>query len=166
MYLRSWNQQTLTHQKFSSSRCSACILSYKLLTNSLNLQHQLLWIPVEFRIMFKFACLTCEALAINTPTYFQQKVSFAFLPAVCELRIGLWVFDWVTMHSSHGHCYNPCCCSLLTMEPITNVLLCTNSFSSLNGRLKAHYLLLAFKHPGIKPLFIAPQIRIRCDCVQ
>src|SRR6218665_2854044 len=45
------------------------VLSVPLRTCSSVLLHQLHWLPVEFRIRFKLACLSYKALSTSKPTY-------------------------------------------------------------------------------------------------
>ena len=44
-------------------------------SNSLTLLGQLHWLPVEFRIRFKLACLTYKTLTTSTPAYLQPLLS-------------------------------------------------------------------------------------------
>ena len=46
------------------------------------LLHELHWLPVEFRIKFKLACLTYKALSTSTPTYIHALLT-PYIPPRC-----------------------------------------------------------------------------------
>src|SRR6218665_1128833 len=51
------------------------VLCVPLQTCSSVLLHQLHWLPVEFRIIFKLACLTYKALSTSKPTYLHALIT-------------------------------------------------------------------------------------------
>src|SRR6218665_1084675 len=70
-------------KKFISSRLLArVVLCVPLRTCSSVLLHQLHWLPVEFRIRFKLACLTYKALSTSKPTYLHALLT-PYTPPRC-----------------------------------------------------------------------------------
>src|ERR1043165_8967557 len=59
----------LNRLKHIQNSLACVVLRVPLRTNSSVLLHQLHWLPVEFRIKFKLACLTYKALSTSTPPY-------------------------------------------------------------------------------------------------
>src|ERR1043165_5929990 len=58
------------------------VLRVPLRTSSSVLLHQLHWLPVDFRIKFKLACLTYEALNTSTPPYLHSLLT-PYIPPRC-----------------------------------------------------------------------------------
>src|SRR6218665_2946702 len=59
------------------------VLCVPLRTCSSVLLHQLHWLPVEFRIRFKLACLTYKALSNSKPTYLHGALLNPYTPPRC-----------------------------------------------------------------------------------
>ena len=130
-------------QNASGPRGATCICTR---TNSLTLLSQLHWLPVEFRIRFKLACLTYKTLTTSTPTYFQPLLSLYVPPrSLRSSDMGLLVEPRCStvMGSRAFHVAAPKEWNRLPMS-----VQCSNSISSFKKCLKTHYFSLAFKHRG------------------
>jgi len=113
-------------------------------SNSLSLLGQLHWLPVEFRIRFKLACLTYKTLTTNTPTYLKPLVSPYIPPrSLRSSAMGLLVEPCfrTVMDSRAFRVAAPKEWNLL---PI--FVRCSNSFPSFKKRLKTHYFSMAFRN--------------------
>lgn len=119
------------------------VMRVPLRTCSSVLLHELHWLPVEFRIKFKLACLTYKALSTSTPTYIHALLT-PYIPPRC-LR-----------SSSTGLLAEPRCRTVMGSRafhasapkewnrlPLS--LRSSNSLPSFKKRLKTHYFSLAFK---------------------
>src|SRR6218665_3365155 len=60
------------------------VLCVPLRTCSSVLLHQLHWLPVEFRIRFKLACLTYKSLSTSKPTYLHARLTPYTPLVVCD----------------------------------------------------------------------------------
>src|ERR1043165_8838636 len=58
------------------------VLRVPLRTSSSVLLHQLHWLPVDFKIKFKLACLTYKALNTSTPPYLHSLLT-PYIPPRC-----------------------------------------------------------------------------------
>src|SRR5688572_16700919 len=62
------------------------VMRVPLRTCSSVLLHELHWLPVEFRIKFKLACLTYKALSTSTPTYIHALLTPYIPPVIIKFR--------------------------------------------------------------------------------
>lgn len=120
------------------------VLRVPLRSSSSVLLHQLHWLPVEFRIKFKLACLTYKSLSTGTPPYLQSLLT-PYIPPRClrSSNMGLLVEPRcrTVMGSRAFHASAPKEWNLLPLS-----LRCSNSLPTFKKRLKTHYFSLAFKH--------------------
>jgi len=74
-FLKPWTQNAAKHSELLSSRSPAVLIQAR----SSVLLHWLHWLPVEFRIKFKLACLTYSTSA---PTYLHALL-IPYIPPRC-----------------------------------------------------------------------------------
>src|SRR6218665_3563366 len=108
------------------------------------LLHQLHWLPVEFRIRFKLACLTYKALSTRIPTYLHALLT-PYTPPRCLRSSGTRLlaeprYRTIIMGSHAFHFSAP-----REWNRVPLALRSTNSLPSFKKRLKTHYFFLAFK---------------------
>src|SRR6218665_3668594 len=119
------------------------VLCVPLRTCSSVLLHQLHWLPVEFRIRFKLACLAYKALSTSKPTYLHALLTPYTSPR-CLRSSGTRLLAELRYRTIMGsrafHFFAPREWNRLPLS-----LRSTNSLPSFKKRLKTHYFFLAFK---------------------
>src|SRR6218665_2487224 len=130
----------MQHIPNSLARVVWCVL---LRTCSSVLLHQLHWLPVEFRIRFKLACLIYKALSTSKPTYLHAFLT-PYTPPRCLRSSGTHLLAEsryrTVMGSRAFHFSAP-----REWNRLPNFLRSTNYLPSFKKRLKTHYFFLAFK---------------------
>jgi len=123
------------------------VLRVPLRTSSSVLLHQLHWLPVEFRIKFKLACLTYKALNTSTPPYLHSLLT-PYIPPRCLRSSSTSLLAEprcrTVMGSRAFHASAP-----KEWNRLPLYLRSSNSLPSFKKRLKTHYFSLAFKHLDI-----------------
>src|SRR6218665_2314444 len=123
------------------------VLCVPLRTCSSVLLNQLHWLPVEFRIRFKLACLTYKAISTSKATYLHALLTpphQAHVLVVCDHQAHVYYLNhdteqlWALVHSISLPPENA-----LNRLPLS--LRSSNSSPSFKKRLKTHYFFLALK---------------------
>src|SRR6218665_2857861 len=144
------------------------VLCVPLRTCSSVLLHKLHWLPVEFKIRFKLACLTYKALSTSKPTYLHALLT-PYTPPRCLRSSGTRLLAEpryrTVMGSREFHFSVP---REWIRLPLT--LRSTNSLPSFKKRFKLINFFLAFKERigkliGIHLVAKYPRLRFtfRCD---
>jgi len=118
------------------------VLCVPLRTCSSVLLHQLHWLPVEFRIRFKLACLTYKALSTSKPTYLHALLT-PYTPPRCLRSSGTRLLAEPRYRTIMGSRAFHFSASEWNRLPLS--LSSTNSLPSFKKRLKTYYFFLAFK---------------------
>src|SRR5688572_32167675 len=116
------------------------VMRVQLGTCSSVLLHELHWLPVEFRIKFKLACLTYKTLSTSTPTYIHALLT-PYIPPRCLLSSSTGLLAEprcrTVMGSRAFHASAPKEWNRLPLS-----LRSSTSLPSFKKRLKTHYLMM------------------------
>ena len=144
----------MQHIPNSLARVVWCVL---LRTCSSVLLHQLHWLPVEFRIRFKLACLTYKALSTSKPTYMHALLT-PYTPPRCLRSSGTSLLAEPRYRTVMGsRAYHISAAKERNRLPLS--LHSSNSLPYFKKQLKTHYFFFAFKELAGGWLY-APQIHI------